>query len=159
MHCYRPKLRLAALSILLAATLSSQTVNAVEATVKGPVTARRGEALQVQVDVRVNKGLHINSHQPEDKYYIPLRLTWDSTLAEARHTLFPEPLRQKFAFSEGKALSVFEGAFQVKQDFLVKPNATRGFGAITGKLTYQACNDKECFPPSTAPVRVTLDVR
>ncbi|MCW5963446.1 MAG: hypothetical protein KIT83_05360 [Bryobacterales bacterium] len=159
MHCYRTKARLAALSFLLAATLSAQTANAVEATVKGPVTVRRGEDLQVPVDVRVKKGLHINSHQPEDKYYIPLRITWDSSLAEARGTQFPEPSRQQFAFSEGKALSVFDGAFQFQQHFHVKPNATRGFGAITGKLTYQACNDKECFPPSTAPVRVTLDVR
>ena len=30
---------------------------------------------------------------------------------------------------------------------------------LNGKLRYQACNNKECLPPRTVDVRVTLDIQ
>jgi len=120
---------------------------------------KRGALVQVPVDLHVKSGLHINSHQPEDKYLIALRVTWDNTLAEALATEFPKPIQRTFEFSGEKSLSVFEGKLQLKQNFQVKPNATRGFGSITGKVTYQACSESECYPPASAPVRITVDIR
>ncbi len=159
MHCFRTNLLLLALSLCLATLLSAQAETAVDVKAKGPISARRGDSVQVILDVQVKHGLHINSHQPADRYYIPLKLTWDNKLALAGETTFPKPLERAFAFSEGKQLSVFEGSFQIKQELTIKPSATRGFGSTSGKLSYQACNDKECFPPASVPVRVTMDVR
>ncbi len=143
----------------LAGLLQAQGASAVEVKAKGPGTARRGDAVKVLLDVRVKDHLHINSHQPADRFYIPLKLTWDSTLAVAGETIYPKPIERSFAFSEGKKLSVLEGAFQIQQELLVKPTATRGFGAATGTLRYQACSDTECYPPASIPVRVTMDIR
>lgn len=159
MPCFRTRLLLAALSLGFTAMLSAQPAPAVEARTKSPVVVKRGDEVRVAVDVRVRDGLHINSHQPADKYYIPLKLSWESTIVEALQTTFPQAVQRAFAFSEGKQLSVFEGSFQVMQTFLAKPGASRGFGSATGKLSYQACNDKECFPPASVPVRVTFDLR
>ena len=163
MRYFNPKVLLLgqfalAIFLLLPQCASAQSGAVVEAKSKGPVVAKRGDALGVPVEVRVQKGFHINSHQPDDKYLIPLRIHWDSPLVEAGETTFPKPSSQTFSLSE-KPLSVYEGVFTLQQEFRIKPGATRGFGAITGKLTYQACTDTECHPPTSTPLRVTMDIR
>jgi hypothetical protein len=126
---------------------------------KAPLSARRGDTVAVLLDVQVKDKLHINSHQPADRFYIPLKLTWDTTIAEAGQTTYPKPIERAFGFSEGKKLSVLEGAFQIQQELRIKSNVSRGFAAATGTLRYQACSDTECYPPASVPVRVTVDVR
>jgi thioredoxin:protein disulfide reductase len=143
---------------MAASCLSAQDANVVSASAKGPQTVKRGATFQVPLTVTIRKGFHINSHQPEDKYLIPLSLRWDSPLAEAGETQYPEPARRRFAFSD-KELSVFEGKFDLKQTLRIKPEVTRGFSSIGGKLRYQACTESECLPPTSIPIRVTVDIQ
>jgi thioredoxin:protein disulfide reductase len=142
----------------MAGCLLAHSADAVSASAAGPHTVKRGASFETPVTVTIRKGYHINSHQPEDKYLIPLSLRWESPLAEPVETRFPQPLRQRFAFSD-KELSVFEGKFELKQVLRIKPDATRGFASVGGTLRYQACTDTECLPPTSIPVRVTVDIQ
>jgi thiol:disulfide interchange protein DsbD len=139
-------------------SLSAQGVNALEVNAHGPVSVQRGKAFQVPVKLNIRSGFHINTNDPGDKYLIPLQVSWESKLVEVGKTEFAEGKKMNFPFSE-KPVAVYEGSTSLVQHFTVKPDAARGFSAVTGTLKYQACNDRECYPPATARIRVAIDVR
>lgn len=119
------------------------------------VSGKRGEAVQIKTSLQLQGGYHLNSNKPEDPYLIPLKLTWDAATVETVSVSFPEPKKEKYAFSE-KPLSVFTGDFAITST--VKPK-TAGFTVLTGRLRYQACNHNACLPPKTIDVKVPADFR
>lgn len=126
--------------------------------VKGPVVAKRGQAVTVPVVVTVAAHYHVTSANPGDRYLKPLRLTWDQGVFLPDAPVYPNAQRKKYPFAEGE-LSVLEGEFTIQQTFRVPANAAQGFGAMTGKLSYQACTDTECLAPVSLPVRFSYDIR
>lgn len=109
------------------------------------------------MSVQVKPGFHVNSNAPEDEYLIPLKLTWSGPL-QSQEVLFPKPEKMTSAFST-KPLVVFTGTFEISTRFKVPANAPDGPNLETGKLRYQACNDKECLRPQTVDVNLSLDIR
>jgi hypothetical protein len=71
---------------------------------------------------------------------------------------YPKPHMEKYRFSP-KPLSVFTGDFSILTRFKVAADAPRGMDVIVGKIRYQACNDKACFPPKTLEIGLPVDVR
>ena len=110
---------------------------------------KRNAALQVKIPVVVKEGYHVNSNQPSEEYLIPLKLTWTQMGAlEGGTVTYPE-----------QPLSVYTGSFDLVANFKVAPNAPAGPGAATGKLRYQACSNRACFPPKTVDITVSYQVR
>lgn len=104
-------------------------------------------------------GFHVNSDKPAEEYLIPLKLTWVATGAlQPGAVVYPAPQLEKYEFSE-KPLSVFTGKFDLIANFKVAANAPAGQGIATGKLRYQACNDRACFPPKTIDIAVPYQVQ
>ncbi|MCC6262420.1 MAG: hypothetical protein IT169_02495 [Bryobacterales bacterium] len=122
------------------------------------MSAKRGTLVTVPVTVTVAKGYHVTSATPGDRYLKPLRISWEKGALESETPRYPKAVLRSYPFSQSK-LSVLDGTFTIEQDFRVPANAPQGFGAITGKLHYQACTDTECLPPSTVPVRLSYDIR
>jgi DsbC/DsbD-like thiol-disulfide interchange protein len=123
------------------------------------VTGKRNETVQAKIPVTVQPGYHVNSNKPNDEYLIPLRLTWTSTGAlQAGEVTFPKPTLEKYGFSE-KPLSVFTGNFAITANFKIAANAPAGPGSAAGKLRYQACNDKACFPPKTLDISIPYQIQ
>lgn len=118
---------------------------------------KRGTSASIRLACDLKPGFHVNSNKPAEDFLIPLRLTWEKGVLEVGEVVFPKALSKTFAFSE-KPLSVYEGAFDVRTRFRVPAGAPSGLGMMTGKLRYQACNDRECFPPKTVEIRVPLQV-
>jgi len=109
------------------------------------------------VTFQLNSGYHVNSNTPSDSYLIPLRLTWNPGLLEATSVVYPKPEMEKFAFSE-KPLSIFSGEFELVTHFKAAPTAALGLNVITGKLRYQACNDRMCLAPKTIDVTLPIAI-
>ena len=103
-------------------------------------------------------GFHVNSNMPGDDYLIPIRLTWNKDPIEAEQVTYPKPQLEKLSFSPNP-ISVYTGTFEIATRFKAPPGAMPGMAFMNGKLRYQACNDKECLPPRTVDVRVTLDIQ
>ena len=123
------------------------------------VAGKRNAAVQANIPVSVRPGFHVNSNTPADEYLIPLKLTWTSAGAlEGGAVTYPKPSLEKYEFAE-KPLSVFTGNFELVTDFKVAANAPAGPGAAVGKLRYQACNDRACFPPKTVDVTVPYQIQ
>ncbi len=122
------------------------------------VAAKAGSTVEAPITLQLRPGYHVNSDMPSDPYLIPLRLTWSPGTLESSAIVYPKPHSEKFSFSE-KPLSIFSGDFNVTTRFKVPANAPAGQVLATGKLRYQACNDRMCLPPRTLDVIVPLEIQ
>lgn len=118
---------------------------------------KRNTGFAATMSVQVKPGFHVNSNAPLDEYLIPLKLTWVGPL-EVEDVVFPKAEKIKSSFSE-KPLAVYTGSFDIVTKFKVPATAPDGPNLATGKLRYQACNDKECLRPQTVDVNLSLDIR
>ncbi|MBI4906878.1 MAG: hypothetical protein HY820_24835 [Acidobacteria bacterium] len=121
------------------------------------VAIKKNVTTAVKLPVQLRSGYHVNSNTPSDEYLIPLKLTWTATPLEVETITYPVPKKEKYTFSE-KPLSVFSGDFDIVTRFKAPAGASPGMQVISGKLRYQACTDKECFPPRTVEVRLPVDI-
>lgn len=149
-HCFSS----AVLGLALASAAAAQTGCALTAE-PARLTVKRGENPEYRLKLKLPEGCHTNSHQPNDPDLIPLRLTWNPGPLEAGAIEFPKPHLEKYSFSE-KPLSVFSGEFEIVTKFTRKPTAMPGPAMLSGKLRYQACNDRMCFPPRTIDVKAPV---
>jgi hypothetical protein len=123
------------------------------------VTGKRNAAVDAKIPVSVLAGFHVNSDKPNSAELIPLKLTWTSTGAlEGGEVVYPEAQSEKYDFDE-KPLSVFTGKFDLTAHFKVKANAPGGPGAAVGKLKYQACSSKACYPPKVVDITVPYQIQ
>jgi hypothetical protein len=123
------------------------------------VVGKRNAAVQTRIPLTIQPGFHVNSNTPADEYMIPLTVTWTSLGAlEGAKVTFPKASAEKYDFAE-KPLSVFTGNVELTAAFKVSANAPAGPGIASGKLRYQACNDRACFPPKTVDVNVPYQVQ
>jgi hypothetical protein len=121
------------------------------------VAGKRNEAVQSRIACSVRPGFHVNSNTPSDDYLIPLKLTWTSTGAlQPGPVTYPKPVMEKYL---DKPISVFTGKFEVVAHFKVAPNAPAGPGMAAGKLRYQACNDRACYPPKTIDIAIPYQIQ
>jgi hypothetical protein len=124
------------------------------------VAGKRGAAVQSKIPVTVKTGFHVNTNTPSEEYLIPLKLTWTATGAlEAGSVTYPKGSLETYEFSDGKPISVYTGSFDLVANFKVAANAQAGPGVAAGKLKYQACSNKACYPPKTVDVNVSYQVQ
>ncbi len=122
------------------------------------LTIQRGAAADFTLKAALQPGFHVNSNMPGDDYLIPIKLTWNKDPLEAEQVTYPKPQMEKLSFSPNP-ISVYTGTFEIATRFKAPASAMPGMAFMNGKLRYQACNDKECLPPRTVDVRVTLDIQ
>lgn len=143
----------------LALPLSAQAPQILSLQEPQKVTVPRQGEVRVPLKLSMRPGYHANSDKPSEDYLIPLRLTWDSKAPlEPVEIVYPKAKLEKFEFTE-KPISVVDGDFEIVTRFRRTPNAMPGPAFLSGKLRYQACNDKMCFPPRTIDVKVPLLVQ
>ena len=124
-----------------------------------PFAARRGETLEVAVKFQVAAGYHINSHKPSLDYLIPTRVEWSASKLKHLGDAFPPAALKSFSFSPDKKLAVYEGAQTLKSRFAVPAGAPPGRLVLEGRLHYQACDDKACYPPTSVSFQAPVEVR
>jgi cytochrome c biogenesis DsbD-like protein len=122
------------------------------------LTIQRGATAEYSLKAELQPGFHVNSNMPGDDYLIPIKLTWNKDPLEAEQVAYPKPQMEKLSFSPNP-ISVYTGTFEIATRFKAPPTAMPGMAFMNGKLRYQACNNKECLPPRTVDVRVTLDIQ
>jgi DsbC/DsbD-like thiol-disulfide interchange protein len=121
------------------------------------VAGKRNDAVETKIPVSILEGYHVNSNTPSDEYLIPLKVTWTSLGAlEGGQVTFPKP--EKIAVGD-QQLSVFTGKIDLMVNFKVSAKAPAGPGVASGKLGYQACNNKACFPPKSIEISVPYQVQ
>lgn len=127
-------------------------------TVQDPpkLVVKRAENPVFSLKASIRSGYHANSNTPSEEYLIPMKLTWDTAgPLQAKEVVYPKPRKEKFSFTE-TPLSIFDGDFEIVTRFQRAANPQLGPGFITGKLRYQACNDKMCLPPKSVEIKLPV---
>jgi hypothetical protein len=122
------------------------------------VTIKRGGVARAVVHVRLAPGFHMNTNKPLDEYLIPLRLTWTAPPLQVTAVNYPEGKLQKYEFSE-KPLMVLTGDFDIGTEWKAPVAAPAGTQTMNGKLRYQACDHRACYPPRSLDVKLTVNVQ
>jgi DsbC/DsbD-like thiol-disulfide interchange protein len=122
------------------------------------ITARRGGEVEIPLRFTIRPGHHINSNAPAEDYLIPTALTWTPGPLVLKGVSYPKPESVKYEFSS-KPLLVWSGTISLASKFAVPSGAPPGTIKLSGKLRYQACNDKACFPPKTLELSVPVAIQ
>jgi Disulphide bond corrector protein DsbC len=117
------------------------------------VTVQAGKPSTVDLHFRVAQGLHINSHSPNDSFFIATTFSIEDSEAVKLSTANYPPGEQFTLDADPTTkLSVYTGEFVIHAQFI----AVAGNHLAQGKLRYQACDHSECMPPKT--ITVPIDV-
>lgn len=120
---------------------------------------RPGGTLQGIVRLQLDKPWHMNAHEPLDPYLIPTVLEFTELLegTPAPTIAYPEPHTITFDF-QPDPMAVYEGEFTLAFHMPIPDDASPGDYTLSGKLNYQACDDKACYPPANAPFTIPLTI-
>ncbi len=117
------------------------------------VTIHAGKPSLVDLHFRVAPGLHINSHNPSEKFLIATTFSIDSSQGvELSAAGFPPGESMTLASDPSTRLSVYTGEFVIHAQIV----AASGNHLAQGKLHYQACDRNQCMPPKS--IAVPIDV-
>ena len=117
-----------------------------------------GSPIRAALQVRIPDRFHVQSDAPRDPTLIPTVLTIDApggvTVGEV---VFPSATEFD-QVGQAQPLLVFEHEFTIGVRFDVSATAPTGPMRVPGRLRYQACDDRLCYPPVTADVLWELNI-
>ena len=123
-------------------------------------TIARGESGEVVVPIKITQGYHVNANPPTFSYLKATELELPkSDGISVEFITYPDPLKKKFAFSEGKELAVYEGDVIVKAHLKADKSAQTGKRNLSAKLRVQACDDKVCYAPGVMDVVLPVNIK
>ena len=128
----------------------------VHATIIAPQTMAPGAKARVTVELALGAGWHVNSHTPSQVFLIPTDLALTATAGALSPIRYPADVERRFAFSE-TPLRVYEGTVVFETEIQL-PEEAAARSSVAGTLSYQACNDRQCFAPAEAPLAATIAI-
>jgi thiol:disulfide interchange protein DsbD len=121
------------------------------------VSLKVGKEGELVIPAAVLKGHHIQANPATLPNLIPTELSLETLEGiEVKPTVYPKSKPWRLA-SAGKEIQTFDGKVEFKVGVVAK-NVKPGKYELKGSLRYQACDEKNCFFPSTVPVTVPLTV-
>ena len=123
-----------------------------------------GTRITLAAEVRLPPHVHV--YAPGAQGYKPIKLVMDAMPEmEFKPAIYP-PSKTLYLPVINERVPVFDGIFRISQD--LKVNSGSQFAAslgengkiftITAKLEYQACDQTECYRPTSIPVKWQLQV-
>jgi hypothetical protein len=107
----------------------------------------------VELHFKINDGMHINSHLPREKSFIPTQLiVMEPAGLKIGPVEFPAGADYSLAAMPNDRLSVYTGEFVIHAHIYAQP----GDHILAGVLRYQACDATSCYPPRKAPVAIDV---
>ena len=108
------------------------------------------------VDVTPKPNIHV--YAPGNEFYIPITVKLNPQ-GEVKAGKLAYPKSEMATIADEK-VAVFQKPFRLTQEVTVDKSAKAGSNVIVaGTVSYQACDDKVCFPPESAPVSWTIAVK
>lgn len=122
------------------------------------IRVERGRSAPLTIDLRVNRGFHINSHTPNQDFLLPTVVHLDPPDGiMIVNIAYPEARELMLPFAGKDKMSVYSGSFEITADVRASRTAAYGRFRVHGAVRYQACDHRQCYPPRTAPL--AFDVR
>jgi hypothetical protein len=122
----------------------------------GDLTVKAGDKTLLFVDVTPNPNIHV--YAPGAKDFIPITVKVDAT-ADVKAGKLTYPKSETMTFADEK-VPVFQKPFRLAQEVSLAASAKPGTEIpIKATVDFQACDDKVCYPPESAPVMWTITVK
>ena len=120
------------------------------------VNGAAGSKLALFVDVAPKPGIHV--YAPGSNDYIPITVKLNPQ-PEIQAGKVAYPKSEMMTFADEK-VPVFQKPFRLTQDVTLDKSAKPGSTVtVSGMVNYQACDDRVCYPPESAPVTWTVVVK
>jgi hypothetical protein len=120
------------------------------------LAVKTGDKVSLFVDVTPNANIHV--YAPGAKDYIPITVKVDPQPNVMLGKL-TYPRSELMTFADEK-VPVFQKPFRLTQEVTVNGSAQSGSTvAIAGTVQYQACDDRVCYAPESAPITWTVTVK
>jgi Disulphide bond corrector protein DsbC len=154
-----PALVVCALVLCGPAALAQGSSPLVSVTPIDTIVVARGGTAPLNIALRVNKGFHVNSNRPNDELLLPtvVHLSPPEGII-FMNIAYPEAEELALPFAGKDKLSVYSGSFEVTAEVRIPKAAALGTQRVHGEVKYQACDNRQCFPPKTAPLEFDVTV-
>lgn len=126
-------------------------------------TAAPGARLTVTVAVTPRRTMHVYAPGKHDYQVVQLALD-PQPWARIEATKYPAPQKYYFAPLD-ETVEVYSNAFTLTRELTVldTPEARKALAGkssvtVSGRLEYQACDDKVCYSPGKVPVRFVVGI-
>jgi DsbC/DsbD-like thiol-disulfide interchange protein len=120
------------------------------------VNGAAGGKLMLFVDVSPKPGIHV--YAPGTENYIPITVKLNAQ-PELKAGKVAYPKSETMTFADEK-VPVFQKPFRLTQEVTLDKTAKPGSSVtVAGTVNYQACDDRVCYPPESAPVTWTVLVK
>lgn len=123
-----------------------------------PVTLTPGGTAVTTVTLSVLPGWHINANPPALDYNIPTRVFVRGGFGVTAGTpAYPAPKKARFSFEDSE-LWVWDGETRVTIPLTASAAPGNGVHTLSGRVSYQGCNDQVCLQPANVPFTVQVTV-
>jgi DsbC/DsbD-like thiol-disulfide interchange protein len=120
------------------------------------VNGAAGARLSLFVDVTPKPGIHVYAPGSNDYIPITVKLNPQATLKPGKVAY---PKSELMTFADEK-VPVFQKPFRLTQDVTLDKSLKPGTTVVVaGTVNYQACDDRVCYAPESAPVTWTVSVK
>jgi suppressor for copper-sensitivity B len=124
-----------------------------------PASLTAGAEGRIVAQVEVAEHWHTNSNTPTLDFLIPTELALELPPgASGLKVEYPQHKMLKFPYTE-EPIAVYDGRFEVVGKFQLAPDAKPGKATVKAVLAYQACDDKQCLPPSEVEATLEVEVK
>jgi DsbC/DsbD-like thiol-disulfide interchange protein len=116
-----------------------------------------GAKISLGIDVQPKPNIHVYA-PGSGEFYIPITVKL-APQAQLKAGKLIYPKSESMIFADEK-VAVFAKPFRLTQEVTLDPSLKPGASlVVSGTVSYQACDDKVCFPPESAPVSWTVTVK
>jgi len=123
------------------------------------VSVKAGGSVPVEFPFDVAQGFHVNSHQPTSQELIPTQIAFNAPSDLVISAVqYPVGTLMAFPFDPSTKLNVYGGRFVIRAKVLAPAKVGVGAHTIHGELSYQACDNRACYPPKKLPVEFVVNV-
>ncbi|MDX1382352.1 MAG: thioredoxin family protein [Thermoanaerobaculia bacterium] len=117
-----------------------------------------GSQARLVARLAIDDGWHVQSHTPSFDYLIPTELEIAAPPGwSVGSPRYPAHVFWTAEF-EDEPLAVYEGEVSIFADLDLPADAVPGAAAVEAKVRYQACDDRQCLPPTEAVAKVEVAV-
>ncbi|MFH1480346.1 MAG: cytochrome c biogenesis protein CcdA, partial [Pseudomonadota bacterium] len=117
-----------------------------------------GNRYPILLRIKIPEPWSIHSTTGKGLEIIPTVLSFhESPHLRIEDIRFPAPDRKKFSYT-AEPVEVYSGEILVKAVLVVGEDAPIGRHEVEGRLSYQACSDQACLPPTDLPMTISLSV-
>jgi DsbC/DsbD-like thiol-disulfide interchange protein len=123
------------------------------------VVVARGSKAPLHITLRVNQGFHVNSNKPNDELLMPTVVHLNPPQGiMILNIQYPAGEQLALPFMGNDKLSVYSGNFAVEAEVRIPKATALGTQRVHGEVKYQACDNRQCFPPKTTPLEFDVKV-